>query len=47
MTAGTHEWDYDWNESNQVLGLDRRIGIIKNWWWYAKESINRASFILR
>ena len=49
--AGTHSWGYSWNELHIKLtiqlGLDRRISIIYIWWWYAKESINRASFVLR
>ena len=50
--AGTHRWYYVWNESayqadNTALGLDRPNGTIYIWWWYAKESINRASVILR
>ena len=42
-----HRWVYNWNQAdNQFLGLDRHISNYYIWWWYAKESINRASIIL-
>jgi hypothetical protein len=34
-----------WNEETTAWDLTNSLSIIYIWWWYAKESFNRASFI--